>query len=170
MNSKAADWMNASPMNRSREATEDLLKDYNALAAEKAAPDSGLEGRIRDYLAEQCVAEAGYDIGEMTRGLVAAIQSSLDSGLREWIIGLWDSDVANRPLVNRYRRTLDDVYRNFYRHVTGGEELPRPKADEREIQRAHAALQSPAPQNVPLGTDGHLRPPPAPQTPEEGEP
>jgi len=95
-------------------------------------------GILRDTLAESEKLRAA--------ALTRPAEQREVADLREWIISLWDSEVANRPLVNRYRRILDDVYRNVYRHISGGEELPRPRADEKEIQKALAALTSPAEQ------------------------
>ena len=45
---------------------------------------------------------------------------------RLWVIERWDAEVKNRPLQNIHRRTLDDTWRQVYRFVTGGQELPRP--------------------------------------------
>jgi hypothetical protein len=43
-----------------------------------------------------------------------------------WVVEQWDSEVANRPLENIHRRTLDTTWRQVYRFVTNGRELPRP--------------------------------------------
>lgn len=55
------------------------------------SPQTRLEETIRDYLANQAVAEAGYDLGEMTRGLVAALsipgEAWISSGERLPTIG-----------------------------------------------------------------------------------
>lgn len=45
--------------------------------------------------------------------------------LLEWIVSRWDAEVAARPVENIHRRTLDNTWRQIYRHVSGGKELPR---------------------------------------------
>ncbi len=45
--------------------------------------------------------------------------------LESWIVSRWDAEVAHRPLHNVNYRTLDDTWRQVYRHVSGGQELPR---------------------------------------------
>lgn len=54
--------------------------------------------------------------------------------MREWVIERWDAEVANRPLANIHRRTLDNTWRQVYRWLTD-EELPRPK-QESAVPRA----------------------------------
>lgn len=49
--------------------------------------------------------------------------------IEAWIISRWDIEVADRPLQNVHRRTLDDTWRQVYRHFIGGE-LPRPTHDQ----------------------------------------
>jgi len=44
--------------------------------------------------------------------------------LARWVLGRWDAEVADRPLCNIHRRTLDETWRQIYRHLTGGE-MPR---------------------------------------------
>jgi hypothetical protein len=51
----------------------------------------------------------------------------LKKGHAEWVIEQWDLQVSGRPMVNQYRRTLDNVWRQIYRRLTG-EDLPRPDA------------------------------------------
>lgn len=36
-----------------------------------------------------------------------------------WAVSRWRDEVANRPLVNVHRRTLDDVWRQVIRHFGG---------------------------------------------------
>ncbi len=64
------------------------------------------------------------------RGCFQEQRSRLKAGmprdLANWVISRWDEEVANRPTENVYRRTLDNTWRQVYRHVTDGEELPRP--------------------------------------------
>jgi len=39
--------------------------------------------------------------------------------LLEWAVGRWNAEVANRPLVNVHRRSLDDTWRQVIRHLGG---------------------------------------------------
>lgn len=56
-------------------------------------------------------------------------------GILAWVVSRWDAEVKNRPVENIYRRILDATWRQVYRYVSGGEELPRPKHDERARKR-----------------------------------
>jgi NTP pyrophosphatase (non-canonical NTP hydrolase) len=53
----------------------------------------------------------------------------LKSYLGGWVLGEWDSDVKNRPLVNIYRKSLDSIWRCVYKKITGND-LPRPSHEE----------------------------------------
>jgi hypothetical protein len=44
--------------------------------------------------------------------------------LAEWVLSRWEAEVENRPLQNIYRRTLDDTWRQVYRKLTNGNEIP----------------------------------------------
>lgn len=39
-----------------------------------------------------------------------------------WAVDRWFAEVANRPLVNVHRRTLDDTWRQVIRHFGGDDE------------------------------------------------
>ncbi len=39
-----------------------------------------------------------------------------------WAVGRWHAEVANRPLVNVHRRSLDDTWRQVIRHFGGDAE------------------------------------------------
>jgi hypothetical protein len=41
------------------------------------------------------------------------------AGLLDWAVGRWNAEVANRPLVNVHRRSLDDTWRQVIRHLGG---------------------------------------------------
>lgn len=41
----------------------------------------------------------------------------------EWAVERWHAEVANRPLVNVHRRTLDDTWRQVIRHFGGDPNL-----------------------------------------------
>lgn len=47
-----------------------------------------------------------------------------------WVVEQWDEQVSLRPPENVHRRTLDDVWRQIYRFITNGRDLPRPKHRE----------------------------------------
>jgi len=57
----------------------------------------------------------------------------MSEALKEWILTRWDAEVAYRPRHNIYYRTLDETWRQIYRHVAG-EELPRPIQKEEAPQ------------------------------------
>jgi hypothetical protein len=37
----------------------------------------------------------------------------------DWAVGRWQAEVANRPLRNIHRRSLDDTWRQVIRHFGG---------------------------------------------------
>lgn len=41
----------------------------------------------------------------------------------EWAVGRWNAEVANRPLQNIYRRSLDDTWRQVIRQFGGDDEM-----------------------------------------------
>ena len=47
--------------------------------------------------------------------------------MAEWIVQQWDEQVSNRPDKNIHKKTLDSVWRQVYRHVSNGCELPETK-------------------------------------------
>jgi hypothetical protein len=49
--------------------------------------------------------------------------------LVRWVVQRWKAEVAERPLKNIHRRTLDDTWRQIYRHLTG-REMQFPTHDE----------------------------------------
>lgn len=53
------------------------------------------------------------------RGMVAAVvmQEPPMPDLVDWVVGRWQSEVANRPLVNIHRRSLDDTWRQVLRRL-----------------------------------------------------
>lgn len=52
------------------------------------------------------------------------------STLLDWIIERWAAEVKHRPLVNKSRRPLDDCWRQIYRKVSMGKEIPFLTHDE----------------------------------------
>ena len=49
----------------------------------------------------------------------------------DWAVGRWRAEVANRPLQNIHRRTLDDTWRQIIRHLGGDDAmLLGPRHDE----------------------------------------
>jgi len=45
--------------------------------------------------------------------------------LLSWVVSRWDAEVKHRPSQNVHRRTLDDTWRQVYRKISNGKELPR---------------------------------------------
>ena len=41
------------------------------------------------------------------------------SDVVDWAVSRWNADVANRPLQNVHRRSLDDTWRQVIRHFGG---------------------------------------------------
>lgn len=54
---------------------------------------------------------AGYE--------VTALIDCRDNDLLQWAVDKWKDEVANRPLVNIHRRTLDDTWRQVIRRAGG---------------------------------------------------
>ena len=54
-----------------------------------------------------------------------ALKGQAHTEIEAWIVERWDAEVANRPAENVHRLTLDRIWRQMYRHLTG-QELPRP--------------------------------------------
>jgi len=51
--------------------------------------------------------------------------------LLNWAVERWHAEVANRPLINRHRRTLDNTWRQVIRYAGGEPEaLIGPSHDE----------------------------------------
>lgn len=40
-----------------------------------------------------------------------------NSALVDWVVSRWHDEVANRPLANKNRRSLDDTWRQVLRHL-----------------------------------------------------
>ena len=74
------------------------------------------DDRIKDHRANT---EAG---GYKTRDLYATPQPAPAqdvAGLLEWAVDRWHAEVANRPLSNVHRRSLDDTWRQVIRRLGG---------------------------------------------------
>lgn len=90
----------------------------------------GVKDLNLDKLEEFIRAQHGNVAAASKENLLALIARARElEGLSRWVISRWDAEVATRPQHNLYRRTLDDTWRQVYRHVTGGEEMPRPYHD-----------------------------------------
>lgn len=46
-------------------------------------------------------------------------RKAVASDVVDWAVGRWQAEVANRPLRNIHRRTLDDTWRQVIRHFGG---------------------------------------------------
>jgi hypothetical protein len=55
---------------------------------------------------------------------VKSQETPLEEELADWVLSRWVAEVENRPLQNIYRRTLDDTWRQVYRKLTNGNEIP----------------------------------------------
>lgn len=40
-----------------------------------------------------------------------------EQGMIDWVVSRWNAEVANRPLINVHRRSLDDTWRQVLRHL-----------------------------------------------------
>lgn len=60
----------------------------------------------------------GIDTAKHAHFEVAAEpETKVDSALADWAAERWHAEVANRPLVNIHRRTLDDTWRQVLRYA-----------------------------------------------------
>lgn len=69
----------------------------------------------------------------------------------EWAASRWQSEVANRPLQNVYRRALDDTWRQVIRHF-GGDDVGLCGPPHQELVNAAGAdysLTDPSDMGVP---------------------
>lgn len=58
-------------------------------------------------------------------------QQAQEQSLLDWAVAKWDAEVANRPLVNVHRRTLDDTWRQVIRYAGGDDvSLIGPRHDD----------------------------------------
>lgn len=77
-----------------------------------------------DPFCDECESEAP----ESARG---SLPASNGSALLTWAVERWNAEVKNRPLVNIYRRILDDTWRQVIRFAGGNDrELVGPTHDE----------------------------------------
>lgn len=78
----------------------------------------------------------------------------------DWAVERWHAEVANRPLRNIHRRTLDDTWRQVIRRFGGDDEmLIGPRHDDLVADPADAVRSSPLnPQHQPpFNTLGETR-------------
>jgi hypothetical protein len=63
-----------------------------------------------------------------------------ENELLYWACDRWDAEVFHRPLVNIYRRTLDDTWRQVIRRCGGDDRklLPLPPHDELLVREGKA--------------------------------
>ena len=91
-------------------------------------------------LAERVVGVGEIAINSVSRQALAECQAREPDGLLEWAVERWNSEVANRPLINIHRRSLDDTWRQLIRKLGGDpNELLGPD---------HSSLLSVAPKSV----------------------
>jgi hypothetical protein len=116
------------------------------LPAAPEAPREPSEEAIRKALHASCFITPGdnYDAEHPRVKLVmdalraaiavdfpAAPPAPAGDGWRGWAVERWNAEVANRPLRNVHRRTLDDTWRQVIRRAGGNpDELIGPSHDE----------------------------------------
>lgn len=61
-------------------------------------------------------------------------QTPDEKQLAKWVVERWLDEVRHRPLENIYREALDDTWRQIYRKVTDGDEIPYPTHREERLQ------------------------------------
>ena len=69
------------------------------------------------FVAREEVQESGYLVPLYTTPQPAPAQDV--AGLLEWAVDRWHAEVANRPLQNVHRRSLDDTWRQVIRKLGG---------------------------------------------------
>jgi hypothetical protein len=72
---------------------------------------------MRDQIADIIVEELDTESWNATRA-ADAILAALPDHVR-WAAEQWQREVANRPMFNEHRRTLDDTWRQVIRHHGG---------------------------------------------------
>lgn len=74
-----------------------------------------------------------YEWQEQFKAAKADFLGLLDEfeSLSEWALSRWIAEVKDRPLQNIHRKTLDNTWRQIYRKLTGGKEIPYPTHEER---------------------------------------
>jgi len=85
---------------------------------------------MRDKMAGIISNNAGYHIDGREDKIADAIIAALPDHVR-WAAEQWHMEVANRPLINIHRRTLDDTWRKVIKHHGGDDVfLCGPKHDD----------------------------------------
>jgi hypothetical protein len=90
------------------------------LASSPECGEAGWEA-LRDVI--RCLRETGAyqdEEGESTYALEDLLIGHM--GMLDWAVSRWKAEVANRPLVNVHRRTLDETWRQVIRHCGGDDE------------------------------------------------
>lgn len=116
--------------------------------------------QYRMQMAGICTASIGYwkagdsvhpDYDTPALREVAALYEKYDelfqrnSALADWVASRWRDEVANRPLINKSRRPLDDTWRQVLRHLGVD--------DEARLGPRHDDLLAAAPKAEPVPTD-----------------
>jgi hypothetical protein len=101
--------------------TDEATTLHALLAA--SSPECGEAGwqALRDVI--RCLRETGSyhdEEGESTYALEDLLIGHM--GILDWAVSRWKAEVANRPLVNVHRRTLDETWRQVIRHCGGDDE------------------------------------------------
>lgn len=76
---------------------------------------------VKRYCLSEFAEPHTYPIGPGAHVLASDYEALLAErdGLLEWAVERWHAEVANRPLINVHRRSLDDTWRQIIRHLGG---------------------------------------------------
>ena len=110
--------------------------------ADLASPPSapvGVEGLVAKW--ERVAADDAYRASTL-RGCIKQLRAlaqqpaAVDGAAVRWAVERWNDEVANRPLVNVHRRTLDITWRQVIRHFGGDDvALCGPRHDDLAAQQ-----------------------------------
>ena len=128
---------------------DDCMREILALAAGlQGNPDLEQIEQYRMQMAGISAAAIGYwkegdsihpdydtpalrDVAKLYAKYDALYKSADRQGLINWVCERWKAEVANRPLTNKHRRSLDDTWRQVLRHL-GADDVVRlgPRHDD----------------------------------------
>lgn len=102
------------------EAAQPTLPDDERAANIKTWRKRAEDGTDEALTASQCLKLADAEIADLRAALrqPGALPDDAEDAAR-WAAERWTAEVANRPLANVHRRTLDDTWRQVIRHFGG---------------------------------------------------
>jgi len=107
-------------------ANLDFTPDEHHTVADMANVGYSLMQAIKVHRPNYCWNESPAEIvGDLSEELdeLSRVQAVPDEKLLSWALERWTAEVANRPLVNVHRRTLDGTWRQIIRHAGGDDVL-----------------------------------------------